>query len=58
MDTTLITIAVALVAVALVTLMLSVRIVQQYERGVVFRLGRVGRRDSRSSHRSWTGSVR
>ncbi|WP_345428552.1 SPFH domain-containing protein [Actinoallomurus vinaceus] len=41
MDTTLITVAVALVAVALLALMLSVRIVQQYERGVVFRLGRV-----------------
>ncbi|MEV0407098.1 SPFH domain-containing protein [Actinoallomurus sp. NPDC050550] len=41
MDTTLITVAVALVAVALSALMLSVRVVQQYERGVVFRLGRV-----------------
>jgi regulator of protease activity HflC (stomatin/prohibitin superfamily) len=39
MDNTLIVIALA--AVALLGLMLSVRIVQQYERGVVFRLGRV-----------------
>ncbi|GAA4619164.1 slipin family protein [Actinoallomurus liliacearum] len=39
--TTIITVAVVLVAVALLALMLSVRVVQQYERGVVFRLGRV-----------------
>jgi regulator of protease activity HflC (stomatin/prohibitin superfamily) len=41
MDTILITVAVVLVTVALLALMLSVRVVQQYERGVVFRLGRV-----------------
>jgi regulator of protease activity HflC (stomatin/prohibitin superfamily) len=41
MDDTLLIIAVALIAVAVLGLMFSVRIVQQYERGVVFRLGRV-----------------
>ncbi|MEV5704744.1 SPFH domain-containing protein [Actinoallomurus sp. NPDC052274] len=39
--TVIITVAVVLVAVALLALMLSVRVVQQYERGVVFRLGRL-----------------
>lgn len=41
MHSTLIVIAIVLVAVAVLGLMFSVRIVQQYERGVVFRLGRV-----------------
>jgi regulator of protease activity HflC (stomatin/prohibitin superfamily) len=60
--TTLITVAVVLGAVSLLALMLSMRVVQPYERGVVFRLGRVqgGVRPPglSSSHRSWTGSVR
>jgi regulator of protease activity HflC (stomatin/prohibitin superfamily) len=47
--------------VALVAAVLSIRILKQYERGVVFRLGRVGEHERgpglTSSCRSWTTSI-